>query len=383
MGQGKWTRREFLQRLGRLGLGLGLAALGMRSLPACSPSSPRGPTFPPSSHALRFHRRLAENAVQCQVCFRNCVIPPGAFGDCRNVKNLDGRAYNLVHSLPCALETDPIEKEPAFHMLPGTTIFCVATAGCNFRCKNCQNWEFSQRTLWEVENIPAGPEQIVWMAREAGCRAVSLTYNDPIAFYDFMLDILEEARRAGLRTLCHTNGSLNQGPLQTLLGLLDAIVIDLKGFSDDFYRRVCQAELTPVLRALEEIGQSGIHLEIVHLLIPTLNDDPAETRRMCRWIAATLGPDVPLHFLRFFPAYRLQRLPATPVEALERAATIALEEGLHYVYIGNVPGHERNSTYCPRCSRRIVERIHFAVYAVELEAGRCRYCGQAIPGIWG
>ncbi len=169
MEQRQWTRREFLQRLGRLSLGLGLAVLGVRSLPACNPSPSRGPTLPPSSHELRFYRRLAEDAV------RNCVIPPGAFGDCRNVKNLAGRAYNLVHSLPCALEVDPIEKEPAFHMLPGTNILCIATAGCNFRCKNCQNWEFSQRTLWEVENIPTTPGQIVRMAQEAGIKTIMIT----------------------------------------------------------------------------------------------------------------------------------------------------------------------------------------------------------------
>ena len=382
------NRRDFLKGLLRGGAGLGLAVLGLRGLPGCG--GPAGtaavarwtPTAPPPSHELRFYRQLAEAAVHCRICFRNCVIQPGKLGDCYNVKNVEGRAYSLVHSLPCVLQADPIEKEPVFHMLPGTTTYCVGTASCNLRCKNCQNWEFTQRTLWEVQNLAASPTEVVRMAREAGCQAVSCTYNDPIAFYDYTLDIMEEARQAGLRTLCHTNGSLNEEPLETLLSLLDAIVVDLKGFSEAFYERVCEGRLTPVLRALERIGQAGTHLEIVHLVIPTWNDDPADTRAMCRWIVENLGPDVPLHFLRFFPTYRFQRLQATPMETLEQAVEIAQEAGIRYVYIGNVPGHARNSTYCPSCGRLIVERLHFAVNTVEVMEGKCRFCGQAIPGIW-
>ncbi|MGC8874313.1 MAG: AmmeMemoRadiSam system radical SAM enzyme [Chloroflexia bacterium] len=381
------SRREFLKVLLRHGLALGASGLGWRLLAGCGRmdrAAPRRPalTPPPPSHELRFHRRLAEQAVQCQVCFRTCVLLPGQLGHCHNVKNVEGRAFSLVHSRPCVLQVDPIEKEPVFHMLPGSRIFCTGTASCNFHCKYCQNWEFAQRTLWEVEAIEATPAKVVARALEAGCRAVSFTYNDPIVFYDYMLDILEEARAAGMRTLCHTNGSLEREALRALLQRLDAIVVDLKGFSESFYRQVCGAELAPVLRALEEIGRSGTHLEVVHLLVPRYNDHPAETRRMCRWIASTLGADTPLHFLRFFPSYRLQRLPPTPVETLEQAAQVALEEGLRYVYIGNLPGHPRNSTYCPSCGRIVIERIQFAVYAVEIEQGRCRFCGTPIPGIW-
>jgi pyruvate formate lyase activating enzyme len=381
------TRREFLEALLRRGLALGLTGLGWRMLAGCGRPAPAslqrsGTTPVPAAHELRFYRRLAEGAVQCQVCFRSCVILPERLGACHNVKNVGGRAFSLVHSRPCALQADPIEKEPVFHMLPGSRIFCTGTASCNFHCKYCQNWEFAQRTLWEVEAIEATPAEVVARALEASCRAVSFTYNDPIVFYDYMLDILEEARAAGLRTVCHTNGSLEPEALRALLERLDAIVIDLKGFREAFYREVCDGELAPVLRALEQVGQSGTHLEIVHLLVPRYNDRPQETRQMCRWIASTLGPNVPLHFLRFFPSYRFQRLPPTPVETLEQAAQIALEEGLRYVYIGNLPGHPRNSTYCPTCGRMVIERIQFVVYAVEIERGRCRFCGTPIPGIW-
>lgn len=383
---GRLSRRDLLRRL--LRGGLGLAGLGMRGLTGCAgpgeagPSPGWTPTAPPSAHELRFYRPLAEGAVQCQVCFHNCVIPPDRLGACHNVKNVAGRAFSLVHSRPCVLQADPIEKEPAFHVLPGSRIYCTGTASCNFSCKFCHNWEFAQHTLWEVANLEATPREIVRQAQEAGCEALSFTYNDPIVFYDFMLDILEEARPAGLRTLCHTNGTLNEAPLQALLDRLDAIVVDLKGFSDAFYRDLCGGALDPVLRALQQIGRSDTHLEIVHLVIPTLNDDLSRTRRMCRWIAETLGPDVPLHFLRFFPAYRLTRLPDTPIETLERSAEIAQAEGLSYVYVGNVPGHRLNSTFCPQCGRTVIARAHFTVYAVELEAGRCRFCGQAIPGVW-
>jgi pyruvate formate lyase activating enzyme len=379
----QFGRRDLLKCL----LGSGIA-LGLRGLAGCTgfagsePSPAWVPTVPPASHELRFYRALAEDTVQCQICFRNCVIPRDRLGDCHNVKNIAGRAFSLVHSRPCALQVDPIEKEPAFHVLPGSHIFCTGTASCNFSCKFCHNWEFAQQTLWEVVNLQASPQQIVRQALKGDCAALSFTYNDPIVFYDYMLDVLEEARETGLYALCHTNGTLNEKPLQALLGCLDAVVVDLKGFSDAFYQKICGAALDPVLRALEQIRRSDTHLEIVHLVIPTLNDDLASIRRMCRWIAGTLGVDVPLHLLRFFPSYRLQRLPDTPIETLERAAETAQEQGLQYVYIGNVPGHRLNSTYCPRCGQRVIERIQFTVLGIELEQGACRFCGQAIPGVW-
>jgi len=285
--------------------------------------------------------------VQCQVCFRTCIVPEDRLGFCGNKRNVGGKYYSLVYGRPCALQIDPIEKEPAFHMLPGATIFCTGTAGCNQRCKFCQNWEMSQKTLWEVWNLDASPAEVVDMALKEGCDAVSFTYNEPTVFYEQMFDTARLAKEKGLRALFHTNGTMNPEPLSVLLEHMDAVTVDLKAFTAEFYQRVSSSELWPVLRTLENIRKAGKHLEIVNLVIPTKNDNLDDIRRMCVWIKENLGDEIPLHFIRFFPAYKYQRLPPTPIETLEAAARLADEEGLQYVYIGNVPGHEPTAPSAP------------------------------------
>jgi pyruvate formate lyase activating enzyme len=215
-----------------------------------------------------------------------------------------------------------------------------------------------------------------------GCDAVSFTYNEPTVFYEHMFDVARAARQAGMGTLFHTNGGMNEEPLAALLEQMDAVTVDLKAFTAQFYREVSASELAPVLRTLQQIHRSKAHLEIVNLVIPTLNDDIEDIRRMCHWICETLDEEVPLHFTRFHPAYKLTSLPPTPVETLESAAQIADDAGLKYVYVGNVPGHPRNSTYCPDCGEKLIERVHFAVRALEISNGACRFCGCNIPGIW-
>jgi pyruvate formate lyase activating enzyme len=224
------------------------------------------------------------------------------------------------------------------------------------------------------------PEETV--AQAIGFDAVSFTYNEPTVFYEHMFDVARLAKGAGMGTLFHTNGGMNEEPLAALLEHMDAVTVDLKAFTPQFYREVSSSELEPVLRTLQQVHQSGVHLEIVNLLITTLNDDMADIRRMCQWIRDTLSDEVPLHFNRFFPAYKLTSLPPTPIETLESAAHIADEEGLQYVYIGNCPGHERNSTFCPACGEKIIQRMHFSVIALDVERGKCRFCGHHIPGIW-
>lgn len=329
------------------------------------------------------YRPLDDRRVQCQICFRQCIVSDGRLGFCHNKKNMDGRYYSLIHSQPCALQVDPIEKEPIFHMLPGTQIFCVGTASCNSRCKFCQNWEMSQRTMWETVNEHATPSEVVQRAQAAGCPTVSFTYNEPTAFYEYMYDIASLAKRQGLGAVCHTNGTMLAAPLQQLLEQLDAITIDLKSFTADFYRAVCSLELAPVLSTLQHVVKSGVHLEIVNLVIPTLNDAPDSIGSMCKWIMDTLGPDIPLHFIRFFPSYRMQHLPPTPIETLEAAVAIADAVGLHYVYLGNAPGHPRNSSFCPTCEARIIDRRHFTVVTNDVVDAKCRFCGHPIAGVWG
>jgi pyruvate formate lyase activating enzyme len=384
-------KRDQLNRREFMGKGL-LAALAATMVACTAPaesimmktlSSLQHKVWDPKDlHEARYYRQISGNIVQCQVCFRNCVVPEGQWGFCRNKVNIGGRYFTLVYGQPSALQMDPIEKEPAFHMLPGGMIFCTGTAGCNFRCKFCQNWHLSQRHFYEMDYYPTTPEETVKMALDTASNAVSFTYNEPTVFYEHMFDVAKLAKAAGLRTLCHTNGGINEEPLAALLEYMDAVTVDLKSFSPKFYREVSGAELEPVLRTLQQIYRSGVHLEIVNLIVPTLNDDLNDIRQMCRWICEHLSNQVPIHFNRFFPDYQLTGLPSTPVETLEAAAAIADEEGLEYVYIGNCPGHKRNSTFCPSCGKVIIRRAHFHVLAPDIEEGRCSFCGHPIPGIW-
>jgi len=330
----------------------------------------------------RFYQRLDNGQVQCLLCFRKCLIPEGERGFCRVRENRRGRLYSLVYGRPGGLQIDPIELEPMYHMLPGHRNLCVYTASCNFRCKHCHNWHITQRYPEEIKYVHYTPEEVVEIAIKQGCKSISHSINEPTVFYEYMYDIARLAKARGLKTLFHSNGAISPEPLREILRYMDGVTIDLKGFTDEFYQGTSSAELQPVLRTLKIIKQEGVHLEIVNLIIPTLNDDLEKIEQMCLWIKENLGPDVPLHFTRFSPAYKLTDLPPTPVRTLERAREVALEVGLKYVYIGNLPGHEGNSTYCPRCHRRLIHRIHSVVLENNVEKGRCRFCQYKIPGIW-
>jgi pyruvate formate lyase activating enzyme len=382
--RGELTRREFLKKglLATLGAGLASCAGPERLTEITSPPTPttEDTPIPEGLHEARYYLQMDGNRIQCQMCFRRCTVPEGGRGFCRNKINIGGRYYTLVYGRPSALQIDPIEKEPSFHMLPGANIFCTGTASCNNRCKFCHNWHLSQSSFEDISHMNISPEETV--ARAIGFDAVSFTYNEPTVFYEHMFDVAQLAKGAGMGTLFHTNGGINEEPLAALLEHMDAVTVDLKAFTPQFYREVSSSELEPVLRTLQQVHQSGVHLEIVNLVITTLNDDMADIRRMCQWIRDTLSDEVPLHFNRFFPAYKLTSLPPTPIETLESAAHIAGEEGLQYVYIGNCPGHEHNSTFCPACGEKIIERMHFSVIALDVERGKCRFCGHRIPGIW-
>ncbi len=374
------SRRDFLKKtcLFLAGLGLSQTLFGLFSRGASAKQEPG--VF----REAMFYKRLGNNVVQCEVCFRGCIIKEGRRSFCRNKENIGGELYNLAHSRPSAVQIDPIEKEPCLHMLPGTQILCFGTAGCNFRCKFCHNWHLSQRSIEEMyHTYDLSPEDAVRRALKGKVPTLSFTYNEPIAFYEYVYDCARLAKQKGLKVLWHTNGSLNPKPLRELLKYTDAVTVDLKGFTDDFYRNTSGAELQPVLRAMKIIREEGKWLEICHLHIPTLNDNPRDVERMCSWIKDELGKGTPLHFSRFFPAYRLTNLPPTPIEKLEQAYKIAKDVGLEYVTIGNVPGHRFNSTFCPSCKERLIHRSHFSVLGNNIVKGRCRFCGQEIPGIWG
>ena len=371
----------------RLRLGIELVALiafivvgGMVILSRTLPLAPSDVEVPTEA---RYYTKLDGKRVQCQLCFRQCIIAQGQRGECGVRESREGMLYSLVYGQPCAIQVDPVEKEPLFHMLPGTRTLCLGTAGCNFKCTFCQNWQISVRTPEETKNTPLSPEEAVNKALELGCSSMSFTYNEPTVFYEYMYDVAKLAQEKGLWTYFHTNGALNVEPLRALLKHMDAVSVDLKGFTSEFYQETSNSEIEPVLSTLKTIKEEGIHLEIVNLVIPTLNDTPKDIENMCRWIRDNLGEEVPLHFSRFFPTYKLLKLSPTPIETLEKAREIALDTGLDYVYIGNVPGHPANSTFCPQCGQVLIWRAHFSVIANHMEKGKCPFCGHQIPGIWG
>jgi len=320
--------------------------------------------------------------VRCNLCPHRCIIADGERGICRVRENRGGRLYSMVYGNPCAVHIDPIEKKPFYHFLPTIAAFSLATAGCNMRCLYCQNWRISQSPPEETDNYSLSPEDVVRSAQEYQAPVVAYTYSEPMVFYEYMLATARLARESGLRNVVISAGFINPEPLRELCAAVDAIKIDLKGYDEDFYRQVCGAELGPVLEAIRTVYESGTHLEIVNLVLPTLNDSLDQLRELARWVARELSPDVPLHFSRFSPLYKLKNLPPTPVETLERAHEIALEEGVRFVYVGNVPGHPGNHTYCPACGEVLIERRGFSVVEYHIENGACGFCGEPIPGVW-
>jgi pyruvate formate lyase activating enzyme len=334
------------------------------------------------SRTLYCHVPHQGSYVRCGLCPHRCVLAEGERGLCRVRENRGGKLYTLVYGNPCAINIDPIEKKPFFHFLPGTLAFSLATAGCSLRCKYCQNHDISQHPPEELKSYDAPPEAISSASVQQGAQSIAYTYSEPMVFYEYMLDTARLARRAGLRNTVISAGYVNPEPLRELCRTVDAIKIDLKGNNEDFYRDVCGGTLEPVLAAIRTIHEMGVHLEIVNLVVPSLNDDPSELRALVEWVMDTLGPDVPLHFSRFHPDYQLTNLPPTPVETLEAARQAALDVGLHYVYLGNVPGHEGNHTYCPTCGEMIVQRAGMATMDMNIVGGRCEYCDTPIAGVW-
>jgi pyruvate formate lyase activating enzyme len=320
--------------------------------------------------------------VQCELCPKSCVIAPGQSGECRIRVNVDGRLLAVTYGHPCSVHVDPVEKKPLFHFLPGTRILSVATVGCNLHCKNCQNWEISQKNPEDVAAREVPPASLPVLARRYDCLSVAYTYTDPVVFYEYTLDSCVAAREAGLRNALVTAGYINEGPLRDLCRWVDAANVDLKAYSDAFYREVCGATLQPVLRTLTVMREAGLLLEVTNLVIPTLNDRDRQLRDLCRWVARELGRDTPLHFSRFHPRYEMRHLPATPARTLDRAREIALAEGLEHVYIGNITRPDASNTRCASCGTLLVERTGYTIERNEITAGRCPRCGKEVHGTW-
>lgn len=329
-----------------------------------------------------FYQKLDNKVVQCRLCPRRCTIPDGKRGFCGVRENRDGILYTLVYAKPVAIHIDPIEKKPLFHFLPSTTAFSIATAGCNLRCKFCQNWQISQAKPEEVDYMYLEPRDLVKKVKASGSRTLAYTYTEPTIFYEYMLDVAKLAKAEGIKNIMHSAGYINEEPLRQLAKYLDAANIDLKGFKDEYYAKMSEATLEPVLKTLKILKQEGVHLEITNLVLPGYNDDIDLITKMCLWIKENLGPDTPLHFSRFFPMYKLISLNPTPVESLERARQIALDCGLRYVYIGNVGGHPAENTYCPKCKKIVIERKGYFIVQNNIADGKCKFCGEEIVGVW-
>jgi len=353
-----------------------------------------------------FHYLKLGRNVQCKTCPNNCLLEPGDRSHCRNRVNKDGTLYTMAYGNPCTFHVDPIEKKPLFHFLPGSKSFSLATSGCVFRCLNCQNWEISQKTPEETKDphgpafrlrppLPAGitldelrrlslfPEDVVMVTQALGCPSISYTYSEPTAYYEYAYDTCKQAREHKVRNVLVTCGSIEERPLRDILQHVDAAHVDLKGFADATYQKLNSGKLQPVLNTLKTYKSMGVWVEVINLVVPTYTDDLEMIKRMCGWLVDNLGPDQPLHFSRFHPQHKLTHLTPTPVETLLKARDAARAAGLRYVYIGNVPGLDgAETTWCPDCKKAVVKRDIFAVTALNLDAGKCRFCGTKIAGVW-
>ncbi len=367
------TRKDFLKQLCVLA-GASLLELDVARIAHAASGIER--------HTALYWMPLENKLLQCQLCPRKCPIPDKKRGFCGVRENNEGSLYTLVYASAAAIHIDPIEKKPLFHFLPGTSAFSIATAGCNLRCKFCQNWEISQSKPEEVQPTHISPESIVAQAKKAGSKTVAYTYTEPTVFYEYMLDTIKLAKESGLKNVMHSAGFINEEPLRNLCKYLDAANIDLKAFTQGYYSDICSGNLDDILRTLKIIKEEGVHLEITNLVLPNLNDSPEQIRKMCLWIKENLGVDTPLHFSRFWPMYKLSNLSPTPVATLEKAQVFAKDIGLRYVYIGNVPGHQGETTFCPKCAKPLVVRIGYALKAYDILDGRCKFCNEKIEGVW-
>lgn len=331
----------------------------------------------------RYYEKLDHKKIRCKLCPRECVIDDRERGYCGVRENRDGIYYTLVNNRACTFHIDPVEKKPLFHFHPGSMAFSLATAGCNLNCKFCQNWEISQVTPEQVQSIYLPPEKVAEAAADYNCVSIAYTYSEPTIFYEYMENIAAAGHKRNVKSVVITAGFISTDPLKELCPKVNAIKVDLKSFSEKYYKDVVNGELKPVLDALLTMRQMDAWTEIVYLVVPTLNDNEKEITGLSKWIRQYLGVNVPVHFTRFHPQYLLKNLPPTPLSTLERCKAIADAEGLNFVYIGNVPGHVAENTYCPKCKKALVERIGFTIKTNRIERSRCQYCKTEIPGIWG
>lgn len=325
----------------------------------------------------RWYSKLNDKNVQCKLCPHFCLIKDNELGKCLVRKNLKGKLYSLVYNKPIATAMDPIEKKPLYHFLPGSKVFSLGTVGCNFKCQFCQNWQLSRSKDVAVKTLT--PEEVVKSAIKNKCKSIAYTYNDPVVFLEYVIDIAELAKKKKLKNVFVSNGYINKQPLLELCKHIDAVAIDIKGFTEKFYKEFCYGKLKPVLEALKIMKKKGVWIEIINLVIPGLNDSMKDIKRMCVWIRNNLGADTPLHFSRFFPYYKIVDIEATPESTLLKAKEIAEKAGLKYVYIGNMEGNQ--DTHCPNCGKELVHRNYYIIEK-NIKGNNCKYCKEKIAGVF-
>lgn len=310
------------------------------------------------------------------------MLGSGDRGDCRARMNIDGKLQTLVYGKPCAMHVDPIEKKPLYHYLPSTSSFSIATAGCNLHCMYCQNWEISQREPENTRNMDLSPSEVVRQAMAAKCKTIAYTYSEPIIFFEYAADTGRLAHKNGLLNVWVTAGYINPEPLKEAVTFVDAANIDLKGITDKFYKTMAKASLDPVLNTIKTMKREGVWVELTNLVVPTYNDTREDFAKLCDWVMDNVGPEVPVHFARFWPMYQLKNLPPTPEEVLTQARETAMSRGIQYAYVGNVPGHEGNNTYCPVCKKIVIKRRGYMILEYNIIVGKCKFCNHKIAGRW-
>ncbi len=317
-----------------------------------------------------------DTKVRCNVCAHRCLIPEDGFGICRTRQNIKGKLYTLIYAEASSVNADPIEKKPLYHFYPGSYAFSLGTISCNFQCRHCQNWSISTARVGDIPTFEITPEESVWRAKQNRCEGIAWTYNEPVIWFEYTYDSARLAKREGLYTVYVTNGYMSEAALDEIAPVLDAASVDVKAFSDSFYKRVCGARLEPVLETCERMIEKRIHLELVYLIIPGYNDSTEELKQFAEWVVG-LNASTPVHFSRFYPAYKMLDVPPTSTACLENAYKIAKDAGVEYVYLGNVPGHKYENTYCPECGELLIQRTNYRVKR-RIRDNRCPACGREL-----
>jgi pyruvate formate lyase activating enzyme len=336
-----------------------------------------------NSKEVYFYSKIKSN-FQCMTCPNQCILEPGDRGICRDKVYIKGinKLYNIAYGNPSSINIDPIEKKPLYHFYPGSSTLSIGVGGCPLRCLNCQNWTLSQYSPEELNTIDLFPENVVKYTKYEGLTIISYTYSEPVAWYEYMYDSAQIARKHGLKNVWVTSGYIENEPLKKLIGVIDAAHVDLKSFSDEIYKNMNAGKLKPILNTITTLHKYGIWFELINLIVPGYSDNMVMIKNMCEWILNNIGSGYPLHFTRFFPANKLTTLPPTPVDTLNKAYYIAKEVGLKYVYIGNVPDTFASNTVCPNCKKILIERKGYEILTNSIINGKCKYCNTKIEGRW-